>query len=338
MRQKIDPRDPMFPLSDDMHLFKLVIASYVGFLLVYIFGFKATTSISVSAIMTLPYGSTVTNTRVYVKKRMLAQIIGVAVSYPTYLFFNWASFVPASQRLALSMTLTLVITAWINRAFRLKVPDITMLLPGFMVLLMTPSYGLYPFLRPVYVLLGIAIAYILNVWFFAPNYGKIIEQQLGQAEAALLSAMDRYDGRAPAPETLRALEGASAALDRVQDHLPQLRQDLDRCGKYEPYRNRVGELEGRLKADRAALGLLLSPPAPAWTEEPFWRCYRALLGDLFPCHRAWVRGMEGQERCFPCPTADGPEEMLALAGLLTYMQALSCSVLEPLKEKEEVLA
>lgn len=91
-------RDASFPLSDRARVLKLVIASYVGFLLVYLFGFKATSSISVSALMTLPYGTGVRNTRTYVKKRFLAQIIGVAVAYPLYLFFLWAEFIPESQR------------------------------------------------------------------------------------------------------------------------------------------------------------------------------------------------------------------------------------------------
>ena len=44
----------LFPMEDCVTVWKLILASYIGFLLVWAFGFKATSSISVSAIMTMP--------------------------------------------------------------------------------------------------------------------------------------------------------------------------------------------------------------------------------------------------------------------------------------------
>ena len=162
-------KNNLFLLKDRVTLTKLALASYIGFFLVWALGFQATASISVSAIMTIPHGSTVSRTSTYIRKRMLAQVIGVAVAYPLYLWFRWVPWLHDSQRLALPMTLSLLITAAINRKLRLNIADITMLMPGYLVILMTPGYELYPLMRPVYVLLGVLIGYGLNVVLFAPD-------------------------------------------------------------------------------------------------------------------------------------------------------------------------
>ena len=44
----------LFPLEDRVTVWRLIIASYVGFLLVWALDFHATSSISISAIMTAP--------------------------------------------------------------------------------------------------------------------------------------------------------------------------------------------------------------------------------------------------------------------------------------------
>ena len=315
-------RDVRFPLDDRARLLKLLVASYVGFMIMYLCGFRATSSISVSAIMTLPYGNSVTNTREYVKKRMLAQVIGVAVTYPIYLiFFIWAvDVIPPSQKWALSMTLSLAITAFINRKCKLKIADITMLIPGYLVLLMTPGYSLYPVMRPIYVLLGIAIGYVLNVRFFSPHYGKIVDQQLEEArrhlEPLLVSGR-----REPVPgETLSLV---TAALDGVDTHLQFLKQDMQRCAKYRPYVDRLPRMEGQVEAARAAVTALRYLADTQGLSPDFLEIYLAALSD---CAQAHLSLLEGQPRMAVEPvlpsTADH-REIRALACLLEYSAVLA---------------
>ena len=185
MLKKWRQKNSRFFLKDRATLTKLALASYMGFFLVWALGFQATASISISAIMTIPHGSTASRTSAYIRKRMLAQIIGVAVAYPLYLWFQWVPWLHDSQRLALPMTLSLLITAAINRKLRLKIADITMLMPGYLVILMTPGYELYPLMRPVYVLLGVLIGYGLNVVLFAPDYGILVENSLEEIQEQL---------------------------------------------------------------------------------------------------------------------------------------------------------
>lgn len=312
----------LFPMEDCVTLWKLIIASYVGFLLVWVFGFNATSSISVSAIMTLPYGTTVTNTRSYVRKRMLAQIIGVIVAYPLYLFFRWLPYLHDSQRLALPMTLSLIITALINRGLHLKIADITMLIPGYLVILMTPGYDLYPIMRPIYVLLGILLGYALNVWFFAPNYGKIIDQQLVRAGAILEPLMSEYDGAALTQDQRASLQEAASCLKVVETSLPRLKQDLHRCKKYKPYISKFPYLEQRLTSDQAAILLMLESLPQG--EDTFAQGYRQALQALFDSHQQLLHGQAPQKKEIVCPSGAGPSHAAPLARLVHYMETLFC--------------
>lgn len=313
----------LFPLEDCVTLWKLVIASYVGFLLVWAFGFNATSSISVSAIMTLPYGSTVTNTRSYVRKRMLAQIIGVMVAYPLYLFFRWLPYLHDSQRMALPMTISLILTALINRGFHLKIADITMLIPGYLVILMTPGYDLYPIMRPIYVLLGILLGYALNVWFFAPNYGKIIDQQLERAGALLEPMMSEYDGGELTQAQRASLQEAASCLNVAETALPLLKQDLHRCKKYESYIPRLPYLEQRLTADQAVVLLLLESIPQG--EDAFAQGYRQALQALFDSHQQLLHGQTPQKKEIICPASARPSHAAPLARLVHYMETLFCA-------------
>ena len=313
----------MFPLEDRVTVWKLIIASYVGFVLVWLFGFRATSSISVSAIMTLPYGTTVTNTRSYVRKRMLAQVIGVIVAYPLYVFFNWVPYLHDSQRMALPMTLSLIITALINRGLHLKIADITMLMPGYLVILMTPGYDLYPIMRPIYVLLGVILGYGLNVWFFAPNYGKIIDEQLDRAGEKLEAVMTGYDGSALSELQKADLKEASQCLELVTEYLPRLKQDLPSCKKYAPYAQKLPYLEQRLAADEAGICVLCEEIPQG--EEAFFLEYKQALRALFDSHQKLLRGEELDRKEIPCPAGPTPAHAAPVAKLLHYMQVLFCS-------------
>ena len=312
----------LFPLTDCVTVWKLVIASYIGFLLVWVFGFKATSSISVSAIMTLPYGTTVTNTRSYVRKRMLAQVIGVLVAYPLYLFVNWAPNFPESQKLALPMTLSLIITALINRGLHLKIADITMLIPGYLVILMTPGYDLYPVMRPIYVLLGVILGYALNVWFFAPNYGKIIDEQLEQVRERLACIMSSYDGTALGEAQQTDLQAASTCLKTVNDYLPRLKQDLHTCKKYRPYLQRLPAIEQEVAADEAVICILCGELPRG--EDSFAQDYQAALRSLFDRHQRLLRGEATEGGEIICPTGSSPAHAAPVARLLAYMETLFC--------------
>lgn len=328
---KSDWRDALFPLSDKARVIKLIIASYVGFLLVYLLGLRATSTISVSAIMTLPYGTTVNSTRVYARKRILAQLIGVAVAYPLYLFFEWAEFIPASQHLALPMTLSLIITAWINRRFKLKIPDITMLIPGYLVLLMTPGYYLYPLMRPINVVLGILIAYILNCWFLAPDYGKIVDRYLAQAADCLRPIMEGFEGKSLGEAELAALAKAEELAGHAEEALTHLNTDLKACKKYRADAARVPLLEQRITADRTAAAALRM--ATAADLPPVLRQYcHETLNELFRRHRDLFDGESGAGISFNFPAADDPDGIVVLAHLIAYMKALSCTVEVPCPE------
>lgn len=312
----------LFPMEDCVTVWKLILASYIGFLLVWAFGFKATSSISVSAIMTLPYGTTVTNTRSYVRKRMLAQVIGVLVAYPLYLFVNWVPNFPASQKLALPMTLSLLITAMINRAFHLKIADITMLMPGYLVILMTPGYDLYPLMRPIYVLLGVILGYALNVWFFAPNYGKIIDEQLEKAGERLERIMNSFDGTTLDESQKADLQAASACVKTVNDYLPRLKQDLYSCKKYRPYLQRLPAIEQEVAADEAVICILCDELPQG--EDAFAQDYQAALRSLFDSHQQLLRGEAPEHREIVCPAGSSPAHAAPVARLLKYMETLFC--------------
>lgn len=325
--EKFKNRSVLFPLSDQVTLWKLIVASYIGFLLVALFGFRATSSISVSAIMTIPYGSTVSNTRVYIRKRMLAQVIGVIVAYPLYCFFLWAEFVPVSQRMALPMTLSLVITAFINRKFKLKIADITMLIPGYLVILMTPGYSLYPVMRPIYVLLGIFIGYALNVFFFAPHYGKIIDAQLHTVRTHLQPIMNGGPTGMLTPAQREELNLAAEALQKAVEYMPRLKQDLHQCKKYQDYINRMEYLEQRFLADEAAIYILRE--AMPLEDNQFAQEYQGVLQELFSHHEALFLEEVPDSKELTCPLLASPHHVFALAGLVRYIGALSCSTATP---------
>ena len=322
MTRKRNGADPLFPLGDRATLIKLTIASYLGFLLVWVFGFKATAGISISAIMTLPYGSTVTNTRSYVGKRMLAQVVGVAVAYPLYLFFNWVPRLHASQRMALPMTLSLLITALINRKLRWKIPDITMLIPGYLVILMTPGYDLYPIMRPIYVLLGITIGYGLNVFLFAPHYGRIVEDALRQAETSLCQSMEDYRSGTPIDGAHAHIQTAEQQLELVRTCLPRLKQDGPRCKKYASYLEQIPGMERRFLADEALM-LMLRQGTPQG-DNSFAQAYDEALQRLFDSHQALLRGEEPSHSPVTCPVGAEPGHIPPMARLLNNMERLLC--------------
>lgn len=342
MGKKWKAAGALFPLKDRVTVWRLIIASYVGFLLVWALDFHATSSISISAIMTLPYGATVTNTKSYVRKRMLAQIIGVLVAYPLYLFFNWVPHLHASQRLALPMTLSLIITTLINRGLRLNIADITMLMPGYLVILMTPGYDLYPLMRPIYVLLGVVLGYGLNVWFFAPNYGRIIDELPDKAGERLARVMDGYDGGAPDPSREADLDEATQCLKTANDYLPRLKQDLRTCKKYRPYLQRLPSIEQRIAADEAAISVLRGGLPGG--EDRFARDYQTALSALFDRHQQLLRGETPEPREIACPIGSVPAHAAPAARLLRYMEALfcgpvpSCSPSGPALEEEPFAA
>ena len=220
------------------------------------------------------------------------------------------------------MTLSLLITAMINRAFHLKIADITMLMPGYLVILMTPGYDLYPLMRPIYVLLGVILGYALNVWFFAPNYGKIIDEQLEKAGERLERIMNSFDGTTLDESQKADLQAASACVKTVNDYLPRLKQDLHSCKKYRPYLQRLPAIEQEVAADEAVICILCDELPQG--EDAFAQDYQAALRSLFDSHQQLLRGEAPEHREIVCPAGSSPAHAAPVARLLKYMETLFC--------------
>lgn len=320
MLKKWKRKSNLLFLKDKITLTKLVLASYIGFFLVWALGFQATASISVSAIMTIPHGSTISRTSTYIRKRMLAQIIGVAVAYPLYLWFRWVPWLHDSQRLALPMTLSLLITAAINRKLRLNIADITMLMPGYLVILMTPGYELYPLMRPVYVLLGVLIGYGLNVGLFAPDYGILVEDSLKELQERLCPLMEQTLPLSQVQQT--DLLQAAAQLKNTKTYLIYLREDKKR---YAAYESRLARFEAHLGAWEAVSGVLQ-------VDLPEGDCdYYRTVQRLFEQHRGILDGKSAALEELAYPSGQMLSHGVPLARLICYAQALSVlsGVVEP---------
>ncbi|HJB80239.1 hypothetical protein [uncultured Flavonifractor sp.] len=329
MLKKWRQKNSRFFLKDRATLTKLALASYMGFFLVWALGFQATASISISAIMTIPHGSTASRTSAYIRKRMLAQIIGVAVAYPLYLWFQWVPWLHDSQRLALPMTLSLLITAAINRKLRLKIADITMLMPGYLVILMTPGYELYPLMRPVYVLLGVLIGYGLNVVLFAPDYGILVENSLEEIQEQLCRLMEQAQ---PLSHEQRAeLNRTKTQLDAAKGYLLCLREDKKR---YAADETRLAQFEAHLGAWEAGFHILRAD-LPEGDSCDYYSTAQA----LFQRHKAILNGESAALDQMTYPSGQMLSQGVPLARLICYGQALAvlAAVAEaPQQTKNEV--
>ncbi|MPM71885.1 hypothetical protein SDC9_118856 [bioreactor metagenome] len=178
--------------TERSRLIKFTIAAYISFLAIPVFGFKTTTSIAFSAIFVITYGSTRRGCLEYSVNRMLAQVVGVAIGTALYFTFQTFTFLPSYQRVALSMTLGLVLSLYVKYRFHLPIAEFTMFTPPFLVLLMTPGNSYYPLLRLAYCSIGVVIGILVNFFVYPADHGKETQGLLEREENLLRQLMGPF--------------------------------------------------------------------------------------------------------------------------------------------------
>lgn len=279
-------------------LIKYALATYFSILAVFLFGFKMTTSIAFSAIFVISYGPTRFNCLSYSVHRMLAQMIGVLCGggLHTLIHTSYMVFLPESQRMALAMTIGLLVVLSIKYLFHLDIAEFTMFTPVFLVLLMTPGNPQYPFLRVIYCLIGILIGTFINFLVFPcpANLWSSLDTKLHRENELLAQSIQAFSrgGEATAAQITPLLEELSALGAEIDHSLSAIRQ-------HAPSKRRIPDAELSLWAEQhqlnaACLKMLrqLSILPPHLAQHPKAVEIRQLAAHLFTVHQAVVKRSE----------------------------------------------
>lgn len=179
----------LFCITDYAKIIKVLIGVFCSFIVANILRFSSV-SVSASTVLVILMSSNESNSRSYLKRRMLSQLIGVPVAVVFYYVISACPGIPPLLHSAITVTVAVGAALVINQYFHIVSQWSSLVMAVFIVISFESQNPGYPLLRIEQVLLGILLGYLIHRFVFPINVFILANKQFEEVSNEFFEFME----------------------------------------------------------------------------------------------------------------------------------------------------